>query len=534
MKINLRLTFGAAIFLVFLLFSRTSAQQDISGLAPNVTISLDFQDASLKSILKLLSQQSGLNFIASQAVQDRTVTLYLDKVPLKDALDKIFKANNLEYELDKKSNIFIVKDWGAPQLETVTRIFTLKYASVANSSLKKELTDQMSSSGSSTSLSSSSSSDSGSSSSGSGASTSLLGAASSSSSSSSSAPASGITSIVKGLLTKSGSVIEDPRTNSLIITDVPNQMPVIEKTILALDVPTPLILIEVEMLDVSKNLLDKLGVKFGQTPITLNTVFQGAATASKFPFGSFLNTGKSITDGLVGINTGSEDSAVSTYTILLDFLRSQTDTKDLARPKLLTLNNETAEIKITTNESVGVKTSTSSTGTTNAEPERAETGVSLRVTPQVNAETGEVTMFIYPQVAASTAGNTITSAGEAFTYRDTEVRNTRSVVRIKDGETIIVGGLIRNERLTTYTKLPFFGDIPVLGLLFRHKDDTKNKERELLVFITPHIVKDNVATSQIKPVKGMSAADREQGTLAVNDRYAVINNSMRNFEYNKR
>ncbi|MCX5711534.1 MAG: hypothetical protein NTY47_00460, partial [Candidatus Omnitrophica bacterium] len=82
--------------------------------------------------------QTGLNFIASEGVQDRKVTLYLDKVPLKDAMDKLFKANSLYFDLDKQANIFIVKDSGKPGPEMVTKVFTLKYATVSTSSLKEE------------------------------------------------------------------------------------------------------------------------------------------------------------------------------------------------------------------------------------------------------------------------------------------------------------------------------------------------------------------------------------------------------------
>ncbi|MCM8781142.1 MAG: STN domain-containing protein, partial [Candidatus Omnitrophica bacterium] len=117
------------IFCFYLLMPNWGGAQE---LAPSgeIPISMDLQDASLKETLKILSIQSGLNFIASEAVQDRKITIYLDKVPLKPAMDKLFKANNLTYELDKQANIIIVKDWGKPEIETVTRVFKLKYATV--------------------------------------------------------------------------------------------------------------------------------------------------------------------------------------------------------------------------------------------------------------------------------------------------------------------------------------------------------------------------------------------------------------------
>ncbi|MFA5090981.1 MAG: secretin N-terminal domain-containing protein [Candidatus Omnitrophota bacterium] len=469
------------------------------------TISMDFQDAGLRDILKIFSIQSGLNFIASQAVQDRKVTLYLDNVPIKEAMDKLFKANNLSYEMDKDASIFIVKDFGAPQIETVTRVFYLKYATVTTSSMKEQMSNELSGTTSSSSSSSSTSSTAG---------------------KWKTEDSSGITEAVKKLVSTNGSVIEDYRTNSLIVTDIPSRMPIIAQTIALLDVAIPQVLIEVEMLDVSKNVVDKMGFEFGNNPFTLLLPGSISKRGGQYFFGdAALKGATAITSATAGtIAFGS------VYAAKLDLLRTQTDTRYLARPRLLTLNNETAEIKITSSESVGVKTTTeASTSSTSAEAERAETGVSLRVTPQVNLETKEITMFIYPQVSEAVQGNTLTSANAQYQYRDPETRSTKSVVKVKDGETVVLGGLIRNELTEVDKKVPILGDIPLLGLMFRHKDKTKDKERELLIFITPHIVKDSgVEFAQAKRVP--LTGGREQNAAAVFDRRVAINSSLNNFE----
>ncbi|MDP2923166.1 MAG: secretin N-terminal domain-containing protein [Candidatus Omnitrophota bacterium] len=465
-------------------------------------ISMDFQDANLKDILKVFSMQSGLNFIASEAVQERKITLYLDKVPLSQTMDNLFKANNLSYELDKEANIFTVKDWGKPQIETVTKVFNLKYATVSSSPLKAEISNYIGGQGEGSST---------------GGGTQAGGD-------------SGITHAVKKILSEFGSVIEDSRTNSLIVIDIPSRMSMIAQTIAALDVPVPQVMLEVEMLDVSKNTVDKLGFKFGQTPITLNFLIQGASVPSKFPWGSlFGDTGKGITNGSFGVNTNTTSSAVSTYQVLLDFLKTQSDTKYLARPRILTLNNETAEIKIATQEAVGSITNTQGQGTassTTTSAERIETGVTLRVTPQINPETGEITMFVVPTVK-DTSTSTLSSS-----YKDPEERSTKSMVRIKDGETVIIGGLIRNDTSQTITKLPILGDIPVLGALFRHKNKDRDRERELLVFITPHIITD--ASIKLAQAKKTTLPQREQNTLSAIDRQGIIDTSLNSFEKKKK
>jgi len=503
-------------------------------------ISMDFQDASLRDILKVFSIQSGLNFIASEAVHDRKITLYLDKVPLQKAMDKLFKANNLSYELDKSSNIFIVKDWGKPQAETVTKVFYLKYATVSSSSLKEEMANQIKNE-SGFSVGGGSGGTSGSSS----------GASGSGSGKWATEEDTGITKAVKKLLSSSGSVIEDFRTNSLIVTDTPMRLAVISQVIASLDVSVPQVLLEVEMLDVSKNTVDRLGVNWPTTLLQLTV--PGSREINLFGSRGLNGAGRSIdpAEGVFGGTTtqwdfGSWDATkfgpsiltVLGTTLTLDFLRTQNDTKFLARPKLLTLNNETAEIRIATNEAVGVTQTTSGaggvTGVTTASAERSQTGVILRVTPQINVETGEVTMFIYPKVAEAVASSITSSLG---TFRDPEERSTKTLVRIKDGDTVVIGGLIRDELLRQETKVPIVGDLPLIGRFFRHIGGTssspdKNRQRELLVFITPHIIKDT--SIKLAQTKNIMLPEREQNTVSMFGRELQINSSLNNLEKNKR
>lgn len=279
MKINLRVFLFAMLIFNFIFTPYIYALEEMLPVPKNQPlISMDLQDASLKDVLKILSIQSGLNFVASEAVSDRMLTLYIDKVPLKEAMDKIFKANNLSYELDDEASLFIVKDWGKPEAETITEIFYLKHATVSSSSLKEDMKSILNTDNESGSPYSSSSS------------------SSSSSTNNSTAEdngkwkveeEAGITQTVKKLLSKEGKVVEDFRTNSLIVTDIPSRMPVIRKVIASLDVPVPQVLLEVEMLDVSKNAVDQLGVNW---PTTLAT---GDFTQAFRVFNPFGNKGTS-------------------------------------------------------------------------------------------------------------------------------------------------------------------------------------------------------------------------------------------------
>jgi len=443
-------------------------------------ISMDFQDASLKSILKIFSEQAGLNFIASQNVQDRTVTLYLVDVPLQEALNKIMSANNLTYELDAGSNIFVVKEWGQPAIETVTKVYFLKYARLKASKLQQAIDEGA--------LAETGAGDSGGGSGGGGGEgEDDLGV---------------LEDSVKAVLTANGKVVADGRTNSLVVTDIASQFSVIEKVIDILDTPTPQVMIEVEMLDVSKRTIDEMGMDLSGQIMS----FQGSGGQTKFP--NFLARGADVAQST--FTYGTLSSAV--FTALFEMLSSDTKTKFLARPRILTLSNESAEIKITTNEAIGIATETVSgegTATTAIVPERTETGVSLKVTPQVDLKSGIVTMYVQPSVTEAKTGGTFGGT----TFKDPETRTSLATLRVKDGETIVMGGLIRQTEQVTIKKMPFLGDTPLLGLLFRHKE--KNiEDRELIVFITPHILgyKEAVQLAKGELTFGFSDPVREQST----------------------
>jgi type II secretory pathway component GspD/PulD (secretin) len=510
MKRNFRLAVLVFIFSLGLSIPKLNADSKLPFFDQEPEISMDFKDASLKDILKLLSIQSGMNFIASQDIEDRKITLYLDKVPLRYAMDKLFIANRLSYELDTLAKIFVVKKAKAEELEiqTRTRVFFLKHASVGNSPLMMEASGIVGSS-------------------------SGFGTGESSSGTAASEQVAGITDSVKKLLSSLGSVIEDSRTNSLIVTDTPGRLELIAQVIASLDISVPQVLLEVEMLDVSKNTVDQLGVNWPTTLVSLNVT---GTRLTSFPF-----FGSKADNSTAGTRFPASTLTAIGATLTLDFLRSQTDTRFLARPRILTLSNESAEIRIATNESIGVTTTTSSAAaTTSASPERAQTGVILRVTPQVNPETGEITMFVFPKVAEAVAGSAIKSGSTGtanYQFRDPEERSTKSVIRVKDGDTIVIGGLIRNELTRTEAKLPILGDIPLLGALFRHRGGTssapdKNKERELLVFITPHIIK----SPDIKLAQAKKAIliEREQGASSGASRDLQISESLDTLEKKKR
>lgn len=414
-------------------------------------ISMDFQEASLVDVLKIFSQQTSLNLITSEDISGKKITVYLDNVPVEQALEQVLRANNLIYELQPGSNIYIVKTLTSPEVELITRVYQLRHASVNSAKINQTLFfENMRSTGAG-----STSEDEG-----------------------------GIYYAIEAILTPDGKIVEDPRTNSLIVTDIATNFSMIEQTISRLDIPVAQILIEVEMLEVTKDTADKIGVKMGETPLT----FTGAERDHVYPW----NQNRLLDKGLISdpaYRVGTIDA--SGFAATLQFLKTQSDTKNLARPRILTLNNQPAQIKIATDEAIGLINEQSSGGdlTVQAlEPERIETGVFLTVTPQANVLTGEIILALDPKFVVTRTGATFGNT----TFRDPEERSSKSIIRVKSGNTVILGGLLRDDISITVTKVPILGDIPLIGHAFRHKNET-TKKRELIIFITPYILKENTS-----------------------------------------
>ncbi|MFH1877175.1 MAG: secretin N-terminal domain-containing protein, partial [Candidatus Omnitrophota bacterium] len=319
--------------------------------------------------------------------------------------------------------------------------------------------------------------------------------------------------IVKKILTEFGKITEDPSTNSLIVTDVPSQFATIDEVVASLDIAVPKVLIEVEMLDVNKALADQIGVTYGDSGLVGN--FTLGSMMTPFPFPSrLINTipQSAMPGGLANIPDRIQQMSIlnlQDIRIILQLLKTDTTTKFLARPKILTLSGETAEVNLTTQEAIGVTTASSSSGggTLTQTVERTETGTTLRVTPHVNAYTKEVTLFVEVRNSQATATGIRLTGMTTGNVMNPEVRGTQVVMRLKNGETLLIGGLIRNNDTTTITKIPFLGDIPFIGQAFRHKSKSDTK-RELMVFLTPHVISDSPVLARRE-----SAVQREQDSF---------------------
>ena len=305
----------------------------------------------------------------------------------------------------------------------------------------------------------------------------------------------------------------DERTGALIITNTPSNLKIIEDILYNLDVDATQILVEARFIEIDITDLSELGVNLSlDGPWAINKqelsgTENGAITQVGTPTGSRFSTFTGSPDeGLnltyQGILTKPQFSAV------LHALDKKTNSKTLSAPKITTLNNQTATIEIadefvypTRYEPTLVKEDLNGDGdfadTDNKGvketrfvnvPQGFETrsiGILLHVTPSVGKDKETITLTLNPEVSEATA-NAFEYSGEVKLPKFT-TRNLSTNIIVQNGDTIVLGGLIKESKTNTRTKVPFLGDLPIIGSLFR-KDSDSTRRKNLLIFVTASIL----------------------------------------------
>lgn len=443
-------------------------------------ISMDFDGAPVKEVLKIFSQQTGMNFITNKDIEDKTATVHFENVTVEDALNSIMAVNNLSYFQEEGSNIAVVYSADTPNPPLITTIFKLKFTRLSVSPLDvagdrtitdllkseiPEITNATSTSSSSTQTSASKNPN------------------------QKSFVQKGVDQMVASLLSPQGKLTLDLPSNSLIITDTPEKLRQIEKVIKKIDVPSAQVLLEVYVMEVKKDILDHIGVDWGGSDGALFD-FSGATAATSSPFSTgFLKK----TIGLSSVvDYSAHDITVgslggSNFAATLRLIKDNKDTKILAQPRVLTLNNEAATIQLVSNSGVALTNITVASGSnpvTTATVERAQLGVSLKMTPQIDDD-DTIQLFLEPAVSTAVRNTALSSS---FNILDPTTRIIRTIARVKNEQTLVIGGLMDNNKFTETRKIPLLGDIPGLGKAFSY-EQVNNADREIIIFITPHILR---------------------------------------------
>jgi type IV pilus assembly protein PilQ len=403
-------------------------------------VSLDFQGADLRAVLRTFSEISGLNIVIDPAVSG-TVDVALRDVPWDQALDIILRANKLGYLVDG----------------TIVRIAPLATLADEEASRRK-LGDEQALAGSLEVL------------------TQSLSYAKAEE--------------LQGLLTKSalsprGTVQVDARTNTLIISDLPEKLAIATDLIAKLDRPQPQVEIEARIVQANKNYARAIGVQWGfngkvdpTLGNTTNLAFPNSGSLSGAVGAAGSNTAVALgvqgASSGVGLALGSINGAFN-LDVALSAAETSGNLRVLSTPRVSAQNNGEAEI--TQGVQIPIQTVANNTVTVSFK----DAALTLKVTPQITAA-GTVIM----KIALENAQPDFSRAVNGIPPINTQRANTQ--VLVSDGQTTVIGGIFVSQEQSLNDKTPGLGQVPLLKWLFK-RDSVSDTSTELLIFITPRIIK---------------------------------------------
>jgi len=428
-------------------------------------VTLDFKNADINNVLRIISLKSGVNIVTGKEVEG-PVTIRLVDVPWQKALEAVLKTYGYAYEMD--GNIIRVTTVDNLKTEELsTQVYPLSYAKAEE-----------------------------------------------------------VQGTLQEVLSDRGSIRADARTNVLIVTDVPTNLYKIEKIIARIDTITPQVLIESKIIETTLGDVDRLGIKWN-----LQAALTGGARPTSFPFpagnnwlGDFdkffprgrppeTSTNTAGDSGAVVSTTTTSDFPValnsdgnpvptfpiadlndfsfgtldfSQLQVLLQILQTRSNAKVLSEPRITVLNNNEAKILVGEVLAVPLFERNSTTGRMEVTGyDKQDLGIQLIVTPQINSA-NQIDVTLHPAITSLVGFDELTPD---IRVPRIATREAQTKVRVRNGETIVVGGLIREDIVDTKNKLPILGDIPLLDYFFSHKEKVVTKT-DLLFFITVTIIEE--------------------------------------------
>jgi len=451
-------------------------------------ITADFQEVDFSSAVRFLAESAGANIILSEKAKalGKPVTVHLVEMPLKRALEYLLKGQGLLYRFDEKAIWVATRDeMEAEPMET--RVLLLKQGPGLFAAFQPiaETRDSVA------------------------------------------LQATGVKDVktIKDILTEvvpqvgGSAMLLDERSGALIVTHVPYYLQQIESLLSELDITPVQIQIEARFMEVTLTDSKEWGLDEQLTRdytltkkeeanhtqgagLQLSSLGKSLLRGTKIDFTDFANqtSGNGLNLTLQGVFTSPQ------YQAVLHALMENKQTKTLSAPRVTTLNNQTASIKIVTEfvyaskyEATVVRKDLNGDGdfidTVNGVNETRfvnvpqdfvtkDLGILLNVTPSVGKNLHTISLALKPEVSEKKTDDTF--GGEVSLPRFT-TRNLETSVVIENGETVMLGGLMKDTTTNTVTKVPFLGSLPVVGALFR-KDDRSTERSNLLIFVTAQLV----------------------------------------------
>jgi len=285
-------------------------------------------------------------------------------------------------------------------------------------------------------------------------------------------------------------ITPDESTNSLVITASPQDYEVLKAVIEKLDIRRLQVFVEGLIMDVSMDKVRELGVEWQVSDVDYDKSFHDA-TYKPFSGTSFgdINQARTNPFDLTGLILGAADGTITfggetllNIAALIRALQTDTDVNILATPHLLTMDNQEAEIIVAENVPFKVRSTATASGFPVEEIERKDVGLTLRITPQIS-EGDFIRLEIYQEIS-NVLEQPIAGASDLVTAK----RSGKTTVVVKDHQPVVLGGLIQDTMDDSVQKVPWLGDIPLMGNLFKVTKHSGGKNN-LLIVITPHIVR---------------------------------------------
>lgn len=389
-----------------------------------------FRAAPLREVLQFLAWLSGINIIIPEGIEG-VVNINFYEIAVGDALNSVIKASDLDYTVE--GNVIRVAaegDFKETGENLKTETFRLRFATATK-----------------------------------------------------------ISSSVQKLLSASGSVIDDARTNSLIVRALPATLDNVRRFVQDIDIRDAQVLIESKILEATRTFSRSLGIQWGVnrssgTVRPVGSTDVGTADSGR-PFN--VNLGATSPTSALGLLVGSIGG--TDIDILISAAEERGDLYIVSDPSIVTSNGQPARIRsgttllirTTGDITIGATDGTSTTaGSEGSGLQEIDTGVELKVTPQIS-----VGQYVKLDIEATTSQPDFSRAVDGIPVILENIATTTVLVR--DGETTIIGGLSRLNDNLSNQRVPFLSKIPLLGLLFKNKNRVRENS-ELMVLITPHII----------------------------------------------
>jgi len=430
--------------------------RDIMSRLPRDIVTLDFDNTDIRDVIRLLAAKAKVNIVFGPDVAG-SLTLHLTDVPFNEAFRTALSMMKLTTDQVGDNILRVITPAELTKQRTtstaITKVYVLNYAKA--SEVKATIDSVRTAEG------------------------------------------------------RGGSSTADTKTNTLIVTDSLEGQLSTENLISQMDQRPRQVLIETKIVEINANSglnygvqWDYQGVQNGKIGGQQGTSLIGTTISPRKASSPTLNPldqNANITEGLgaSGRGTGVALAADRVFGALtlgritnnfilnatLTAAASEGKAKILSEPKIATLNNQPANINVTT-QIPYVTSNVASTGVQTQTVSYVTTGIQLTVTPSINAD-GRITLQVNPNVSQPSATAAASSTGAPAV----DARTANTTVLVRDGETIVIGGLITDTLQDTISKIPLLGDIPILGWLFKKKSKTRVRA-ELLIFVTTRILPD--------------------------------------------